>query len=114
MKASSSDALPRFRTSSCGVPTASTLPAMHQRDAVAALGLVHEMGREEDGDAVVAREVDQRAPEGVARDRVDARGRLVEDQHGRPVQHRDGELQPLLDAERQAVGPLRRQRSRGR
>ena len=71
---------------------------MHQRDAVAALGLVHEMGREEDGDAVVAGEIDQCAPEGVAGDRIDARGRLVENQHGRPVQHGHGKLQPLLDA----------------
>ena len=43
------------------------LARMHQRDAVAALGLVHEVGREEDGDAVVAREIDQRAPELVRR-----------------------------------------------
>ena len=82
MKASSSEALPRSLTSSCGAPTASTLPAMHQRDAVAALGLVHEMGREKDRDAIIAGEIDQRAPERVARDRIDARGRLVENEHG--------------------------------
>ena len=80
MKASSSDLLPRSLTSSCGAPTASTLPAMHQRDAIAALRLVHEMGRQEDGDAVLAGEIDQRAPELVARDRIDARCGLVENQ----------------------------------
>ena len=78
---------------------------MHERDAVAALRLVHEVGGQEDGDALVAREVDQGAPEGVTGDGIDARSRLVEDQHGRPVQHGHRELQPLLDAERQAVGP---------
>ena len=35
---------------------------------------------------------------------IDARGRLVENENGRLVQHRDRELQPLLDAERQALG----------
>ena len=78
---------------------------MHERNAVAALRLVHEMGGDENCHAVVAREIDQRAPERVARDRVDARGRLVEDEDGGLVQHRDRELKPLLDAERQAVRP---------
>ena len=62
------------------------------------------MGRKKDRDAVVAGEIDQRAPKRVARDRIDARGRLVENENGGLVQHRDRELQPLLDAERQALG----------
>ena len=74
---------------------------MHQRDTVAAIGLVHEVGRKEDGDPVVAGEIDQGAPEGVAGDRIDTRRGLVEDQDGRPMQHGDRKLQPLLDAERQ-------------
>ena len=45
---------------------------MHQRNAVAALGLVHEMGRKEDGDTIIARKIDQRAPEGIAGNRIDA------------------------------------------
>ena len=76
---------------------------MHERDAVAAVRLVHEMGGDEDRHPVVAREIDQRPPERVAGDRIDARGRLVEDEDGGLVQHRDGELKALLDAERQAV-----------
>ena len=60
---------------------------MHQRNAIAALSLVHEMGREKDGDPIVAGEIDQRAPEGIAGDRIDARSGLVENEHGRPVQH---------------------------
>ncbi|GJD99972.1 hypothetical protein GMJLKIPL_1890 [Methylobacterium isbiliense] len=78
---------------------------MHERDAIAALRLVHEVRGQEDGDALVAREVDQRPPEGVAGDRIDARGRLVEDEHGGPVQHGHRQLQPLLDPEGQSVGP---------
>ena len=76
---------------------------MHQRNAVAPLGLVHEVGREEDRDAIVAGEVDQRAPESVARNRIDARGWLVENEYRGPMQHRHRKLQPLLDAKRQAL-----------
>ena len=79
------------------------LARMHQRDAVAALGLVHEVGREEDGHAVVTRKIDQRAPERVAGDRIDTRGWLVENEHGRSVQHGHRKLQPLLHAKRQAL-----------
>ena len=85
-------------------PDRQHLAGMHERDAVAALRLVHEMGRKEDRHAFVARQVDQRAPERVARDRIDAGSRLVENENGRLVQHRDGKLEPLLEAERQALG----------
>src|SRR5579864_7209134 len=62
------------------------------------------MGREEDRHRVVSREIDQRSPESVARNRIDARGRLVENENGGLMQHCNGELEPLLDAERQALG----------
>ena len=74
---------------------------MHQRDAVAALGLVHEVGGDEDGHAVAARQLDQLAPEGVARHRVDARGGLVEDQHLGLVDHGHRQRQTLAVAEGQ-------------
>src|SRR5208337_1658445 len=61
------------------------------------------MGGDEDRHAVVAREIDQRPPERIPRDRIDARRRLVENENGGRVQHRDGELKALLDAQRQAV-----------
>ena len=80
------------------------LARMHQRDAVATLRLVHEVGRKKDRHAVVAGEIDQRAPKRIARDRIDAGSRLVEDENGGLMQHRDRELKPLLDAERQALG----------
>jgi hypothetical protein len=47
--------------------------------------------------------VDQ-LPEAAARQRVDARGRLVEEQDRRLVQHRAAERQALLPAERQLAG----------
>ena len=77
---------------------------MHQRNAVAAFGLVHEMGRQEDGDPIIARKIDERAPESIAGDRIDARGGFVENEHGRPVEHGNRQLQPLFDAKRQALG----------
>ena len=76
-------------------------PGMHQRYPVAPAGLVHEVGGDEDGHAVVARQFGQKAPERVARDRVDAGGRLVEDQHFGAMDHGGRELKPLTDAERQ-------------
>ena len=62
------------------------------------------MGRKKDRNAVVAREIDQRAPKCVARDRIDARSRLVEDENVGFVQDRYRELKSLLDAERQVSG----------
>ncbi|CAO3437987.1 hypothetical protein [Azospirillum argentinense] len=76
---------------------------VHQRDAVAAFGLVHEMRRDEDRHPVPARQPDHDLPERVARDGIDARRRLVQDQHGGLVNHRDGEGQALALAEGQAV-----------
>src|SRR5499426_555396 len=104
MKASSREALPRCLTNSLGAPTASTRPRCiseirSQRSASFMKWVERKI------DAVIAGEIDQRAPERVARNRIDARSRLVENEKGRPVQHRHGELQPLLDAERQAFRP---------
>ncbi len=45
---------------------------IHQRYAVAAFGLVHEMGRDENRHTLVARKIDQRFPEAVPRQRIDA------------------------------------------
>ena len=85
---------------------------MHQRNAVAPFRFVHEVGREEDRHAFVAGEADQNAPEGIAGDRVDARGRLVEDQHLGPMQNGDGQLQALFLPKGQAFGPAVRDAGR--
>ncbi|MNX99280.1 hypothetical protein D3C86_1317180 [compost metagenome] len=76
---------------------------MHQRNTVAALRLVHEMGGDEDGDIVVAREIGKDLPEPVARHRIDTGGRLIEDENVRRMDHRHRQRQPLADAERQVV-----------
>jgi len=70
-------------------------PGMHQRDAVAALRLVHEVSGNEDRHAVAARQFEQEVPEPVARHRVDPRGRLVEDQYFRSMDDGGRERQPL-------------------
>ena len=41
-------------------------------------------------------------PEAVARNRVDAGGRLIEDEHLGLVNHGDRQREPLADAQRQA------------
>ena len=80
------------------------LAGAHQRDAVAAPGLVDEVGGDEDGDLVAAGQVDQVLPEAVPGHRVHARGRLVEDQQVGPVDQRHGELQALPLPQRERVG----------
>ncbi len=79
---------------------------IHQRDAVAKLGFVHEMGGDENRHPLISRQVDQQLPEGVARQRIDAGRRLVENEHVRLVHDGNGERQPLADAERQIGGKL--------
>src|SRR3546814_10584092 len=57
---------------------------------------------DEDGHAAFDEAVDV-GPELAPGDRVDARCRLVEEQHRRLVHHRAGKRQPLLIAERQGA-----------
>ena len=104
MKASSRFFALRSATSCGGRSLRQHLARVHHRHAVAALGLVHEVGRQEDRDALLARQPDQQLPEAVARHRIDAGGRLVEDQHLGFVKHGDGQREPLADAQRQALG----------
>ena len=48
----------------------------------------------------------RRLPESVALDRIDARSRLIENEHLRRMHDRDRKLQALANAERQVVGAL--------
>ncbi len=80
------------------------LARVHQRDAVAAHALVHEVRGDEDRHALVARKIDQQFPETVPSNRIDARGGLVEDQDLRLVQHRHRQRQPLPQAHGQRLG----------
>ncbi len=83
---------------------------MHQRHAVTAQRLVHEVGGNEDGHAVFARQLHQQLPKAVAGHRIDTRSGLVENQHFRCVDHRHRQRQALAHAQRQgfrqAVGLL--------
>ena len=79
-----------------------TCAAKDQADAVAVFRLVHEVSRDHDGHAFFDEAVDVR-PEFAPRQRVDAGGGLVQEQHRRLVHDRAGQRQPLLEAQRQLV-----------
>ena len=72
-------------------------------DLAAALGLVHVVGRDEERDPLRG-EREQQVPQLAARDRIDAGGRLVEEDDARLVHQRGAERQPLLPAARQQPG----------
>ena len=97
--------------SSAGEPIARIVPAVHERDPLAqAVGLVHVVGREQDGHAALLAQLGDEVPHGAAGDRVEADRRLVEDQQPRAVDERLRELQPPDHAARvrrdHAVGVL--------
>ena len=73
------------------------LSGIHDRDAVAVFGLFHEMGGDDDGDALFGQRGDA-PPEFAARQRVRAAGRLIQEQDLRLVQQGGGHGQPLLVA----------------
>ena len=79
---------------------------MHQRDAVAALGLVHKVGGQKNGHALFAGQLNQQAPEIIPRRRIDPGGGFVEDQHFRLMQHRHRQGQTLTHPQRQLAGLL--------
>ena len=82
------------------------LAGVHQRDAVAAFGLVHKVGGEKDGHALLARQFDQQPPEVIAGRRIDPGRGFVEDQHLRLMQHRHRQGQALTHAQGQLAGLL--------
>src|SRR6185312_5591883 len=77
----------------------------HDRDAVAVLGFVHVVRRDEHGRAAVRRLVDH-LPELPTGDWVDAARRLVEQHDLRLVQQRNRKGELLLPAERQRANEL--------
>ena len=106
MKASSSVATPRALTRFGRRVGREHAARIHERDAIAALGLIHEMGRDKNGHALIAREIDQQFPETVPCQRIDTRGRLVEDEDLGLVDDGDGEREPLANPQRQIRGAL--------
>ena len=86
-------------------------PEVHQGDAVAEqLGLLHVVGRQQDGHARRLLQLLHPLPHAVARHRIEAHRRLVEHEHARPVDERLRELEPAHHAARvgarEAVGDL--------
>ena len=102
--------LPTLAFSASGVSSTTISPLVHDRDAVAVLGLVHVVGRQEDRDVLARLELADVAPDRAARLRVEADRRLVEEQHARRVQQAARDLQAPLHAagERRARGCARR------
>src|SRR5439155_25589217 len=80
--------------------------AVEDRDALAALGLLHVVGDEDDGDAVPCPQLRQVAEELATGRRVESAARLVEEKHLRPDDERLRELRPALEAARQPPDPL--------
>ncbi len=76
---------------------------IEQGEPVAALRLVEIGGGDHDGDALLPQPVEN-APEIAPRHRIDAGGRLVEQQHLRRVHQRAGEAELLLHAAGQRAG----------
>ena len=73
-------------------------------DLAAALGLVHVVGGDEQRDAL-GRELEEQVPQLAPRDRIDARGRLVEEDHPGLVHERGAQREALLPAARKLAAP---------
>ena len=75
------------------------------------VGLLEVLRREEDGDAVLARQPRDLVPEGRPRLRVETGRRLVEEEHARAVDERERQVEPALHPARVAadlaIGRLR-------
>ena len=66
-------------------------------DMIAALGFIHVMGRHEQRHAFTG-ELEKQIPQLAPRDRIDAGGRLIEEDDARLVHERGGEREALLPA----------------
>ena len=111
---SSTWGLPISAFSDSGVPSATIWPLSMIPTLVGELvGLLQVLGGEEDGGAVVVQRP-HLLPDRLAADRVEAGGRLVEEEDPRFVDERGGEVEPALHAAR--VGRRRggRRRAAGR
>src|ERR1700676_494657 len=73
------------------------LPVVDIRDVATALGFIHVVRGDEKSDAV-AGELEQQVPELATRDRVDARGRLIEEKQFGLMEHGAAQREALLPA----------------
>jgi len=74
------------------------LPVVDDGDAVAVLRFLHIVGRHEDRDLFALPQLRDELPDGVPRLRVQADGRLVQEQHARIVEEPPGDLKSPLHA----------------
>lgn len=86
----------------CGGVADQDLACVHQRNAVAALSFIHEVGGDKDGHAITPRQLDQQVPEAITGNGIDTRGWLIEDQQLGAVNRRHRQGQTLADPQRQA------------
>ena len=93
-----------IRRSSSGAGQGDEPAVGDEGDGVARLGLVDVLGRHEQRPTLVAQPV-QLVPDAGPEQRVDARGRLVEEQQRRVMDEGAGQLEPALHAARQGAGP---------
>ena len=91
-----------------GRPCASTLPSMQHDDVLAAVGFIQIRRAQQHGQPLLVHELQNDLPQFAARQRIDADGRLVEQQQFRRADQRAGQPQLLLHAAgelaRQAIG----------
>ncbi len=115
MKAASSDSVPVCSRRSSGVPVASTWPASIATSQSKRVGLFHVGGGDDHAHAwaLGADALDQ-IPELAPRERIDAGGRLVEDQQVGVVDQRAAQAELLLHAARELAGRARQERTAGR
>ena len=85
-----------IETMPAGVSSAITAAVAEDRDAIGEpLGLLHQVGDEQDGHAAIADRLDE-VPGLAARLRVEPGRELVEDRDPRPADEREGDRQALL------------------
>ena len=86
-------------------------PVVHQRDPITSLRLIHEVRGNENGDALLARQLDEQFPELISRHRIDPGRRLVEDEQVGVMNQRAAKPELLLHAPGElARGPTRERR----
>ena len=85
------------RLSASGVPSTATLPAADDRDPLReVVGLLEVVRREQDRQLLLAGKPLELVPHRRARLRVEAGGRLVEEEHLRPVDEPERHVEPAL------------------
>ena len=97
---------PTAAFSAAGASSATSVPAIDDADAIAALGLLQVVRRQHDGHAVVVAQASADTEAVAARARIEPGTRLVEQQHGRPRQEPLRQLDAAREPAREALDQL--------